>query len=146
VKGTWSAKGTKWVDVANKVKGPFTCTGTIAPHVQPQMGMSWKKQGAVVRFELDAVQQELYPIGIDSCPGGVHGGPVSGGTSPTVYETTFSIPYASIGNKTITVQVAGPLAQNRKYFLQGCSGDHSTCNMAWHGVVRFTLKRLVKYP
>jgi hypothetical protein len=146
VNGTWTARGTKWVDIVNHVTGPFTCTGTIRAHVTPQMMLSWKRRGAVLQLTLAAAQQELYDNGLDGCPSGTSGDPVSG-TQPTVYETRFSLPLAAIGHKTITVQVSGPLPEARSQMLHNCASvSVSNCAMAWHGVVRFSLKRLMKFP
>lgn len=144
--GTWTARGTKWIDVVNKVTGPFSCGGTIRPHVSPQTSLSWKRSGATIVFTLAAVQQELYDNGLDSCPSGVSGEPVSG-TSPNVYEGTFKLPLSAVGQKTITAQVSGPLPKARAMMVHNClSVGVKNCSLAWHGVVRFKLTRLMKLP
>ena len=146
VNGTWSAQGTKWVDAPNKVSGPFTCAGTIAPSVAGQMQLSWKRTATSYRFTLDALQQELYHVGFADCPNDTHTGPLQG-ASPELYSTVFSIPLSRIGAKSISRQVSGPLAKNRIYFTQHCPGRlASGCSMAWQGTVKFTRLKVSRVP
>jgi hypothetical protein len=146
VNGSWTAKGTKWTDIVNHVTGPFSCTGRIGPDVSAQSSLSWKRRGAVVQFVLAAAQQELYDNGLDSCASGTTGDPLSG-TQPNVYESRFTIPTAAIGRKTITAQVSGPLPEARSMMTHNCASvGVRNCSLAWHGVVRFTLKRLIRFP
>jgi hypothetical protein len=142
VKGTWSAQGTKWVDAPNKLTGPFTCTGTIAPNVPAQMQLSWKRTATAYRFTLDALQQEIYYRGFDGCPNDTRPGPLTG-ASPEIYSTVFSVPLSLTGARSISRQVSGPLAKNRIYFTQNCSGS---CNLAWQGTVKFTRVKVTRLP
>jgi hypothetical protein len=145
VNGSWTDQGTRWVDVTNNVTAPFTCSGTVNLAVQPgQMGLSWKRAGSKLKFTLATVQSELQEVGNESCP------PDSAtdwlqGTDPIVYMTQFSLPVSAIGRKAISVQASGPLAQNRKFFLENCpEGTGSSCNLTWQGTVRFTRGRVMK--
>ena len=145
VHGSWNTRG-EWYDEVSKSMKPFACSGTITTHVPAAWGLGWTRHGSTILFTLEAAQQELYENGYDSCPDGTYEGPASSGTGPIVFDSHFSLPVAAIGRKTITAQVSGPLTQNRKSFLQNCASAKSTCNMAWHGVVIFTLKRLMTVP
>lgn len=146
VNGTWSAQGTKWVDAPNKLTGPFTCAGTIAPSVAGQMQLSWKRTATAYRFTLDALQQELYHLGFDGCPNDTRTGPLQG-ASPDLYSTVFSIPRSQIGAKSISRQVSGPLAKNRIYWTQHCPGGSTNgCSFAWQGTVKFTRVKVTRVP
>lgn len=146
VNGTWSAKGTKWVDAPNKITGPFTCAGTMAPSVAAQMQLSWKRTATAYRFTLDALQQEIYHLGFDSCPNDTRTGPLQG-ASPELYSTVFSIPRSQIGARSISRQVSGPLSKNRIYWTQHCPGGSTNgCSFAWQGTVTFKRLKVTRIP
>ena len=110
------------------------------------MQLSWKRTATAYRFTLDALQQELYHLGFDSCPNDTRTGPLQG-ASPELYSTVFSIPLSRIGEKSISRQVSGPLAKNRIYFTQHCpGGSASACSFAWQGTVKFTRLKVTRVP
>lgn len=142
VNGSWTASGTKWTDVANKITAPFTCTGSIDTTVTPQMQLEWKPKSSRLSFRLHALQQELWNLGFDACPPDNNVGWMQA-NPPTVFETTFLLSAGAIGNRTMRASVSGPLAENRKYFLQNCPSSGS-CSMAWHGTVRLTRTKVIR--
>lgn len=136
VNGTWTAQGSKWVDVANGVTGPFTCGGSIGPTVTPQMHLHWQLRGSSVRFTLAAVQQELYLNGFASCPTSSHLAPMNA-ASPDVYLGRFTMPRSAIGSRTISRRVSGPLPDKAVYWRQNCP-QGASCSLAWQGTAKLT--------
>jgi hypothetical protein len=145
VNGSWSSHGTKWSDVPNQVTTPFTCAGTINFLIPPsQMQLSWKQSGSKLKFTLTVAQSELTNVGNGSCPPDSEMSWLQA-NDPLVYRTQFTLPIASIGRRSLSTQVSGPLAQNRLYFLENCPpGAGSSCSLAWQGTVRFTRTRVFK--
>ena len=144
INGTWTSQGTKWV-LPGTVTTPFTCGGAVNFLIPPsQMQLSWKQSGSKLKFTLRVAQAELTNVGNESCP------PDSDmswlqANDPVVYNTQFTLPLASIGRRSISLPVSGPLAQNRLYFLENCPpGASSSCDLAWQGTVRFTRTRISK--
>jgi hypothetical protein len=142
VNGTWSMQGAKWVSYRDRTTTQFTCAGTMGLTVQPQMSLSWRRKGSSYRFTLHALQQEVYENGLGACPSGAVPGPLHA-ASPQLFTTTFSIPYRSMGARTLKRRVSGPLAANRVFFTQNCPRA-GACSLAWQGTVTFRRTRTIR--
>lgn len=139
VNGTWTDSGTE--SDGNGGSTQFSCTGTINLMTPPgEMDLSWTRSGPTLTFTLDTVQSELTDVGYDSCPfDAAMDWPQS--VDPAAYETVFKVPFATVGRKSFSVQVSGPLAENQVYVQQVCD---PTCSVTWQGTMQFRRTRVMK--
>lgn len=143
VNGTWSNAGSKWVDPANGVSGPFQCGGGVRPGAPSGTTVvAYRRQaGAKHTFTLDVLAQELTDSG--SCEGvnGAERGLIF--ANADAYVVKFSVSKRELGRKTIVKPISGP---SSAFHWRAYDFTSGTFSLAWQGTVRFTRTHTMRLP
>jgi hypothetical protein len=138
--GTWTDGGTMFIDDRGDTK-PFSCSGKVGTSVPTVSAvLNIKTTASTLNFKLEIPPDELTSHSECADTNGIQGG--MSYANNLAYTTTFSISRSQLGRKTITKQISGPL--HSLHWHQYECGQQCSFNLAWHGVVKLTLSRVIR--